>query len=369
MASILWKRVRTLGEGGFGVVSLASTSDNQPPTLERLPPLIAIKSCLLHRSQSLQEEEAFLSMFADSPYVIHCFRPNIELQDGVAVYNLLLEYASGGSLADRLHNYNSGKGLSEFEVRKHTRNVVLGLVHIHNRGVIHCDIKPHNILLAGSDEIAKIADFGLSMTLEQSRAEKHGLRGTERYLAPESVVDEKYGPKVDIWALGCTVYELMTGTPLWESEEDSQDSNVLYRIGFEEPMFQNAKLSNEAQDFLKRCLVKNPSSRWTAEMLLNHPFLNSSEVADNNVQPATKTTKKLKIIIRKPQQKIAFKNPSSRCTADMLLNRPFLNSSKVEDNVQQATKTAKKLKIILRRPQQKIAFKIQPHNRDLIIGH
>ncbi|XP_019236210.1 PREDICTED: LOW QUALITY PROTEIN: serine/threonine-protein kinase greatwall-like [Nicotiana attenuata] len=318
MVSLLWKRVRILGEGGFGVVSLASTSDNQPPTLERLPPLIAIKSCLLHRSQSLQEEEAFLSMFADSPYVIHCFRPNIELQDGVAVYNLLLEYASGGSLADRLHNYNSGKGLSEFEVRKHTRNVVLGLVHIHSRGVIHCDIKPDNILLAGSDETAKIADFGLSMTLEQSRAQKHGLRGTERYLAPESVVDEEYGPEVDIWALGCIVYELMTGTPLWESDEDSQDSNVLYRIGFEEPMFHNAKLSKEAQDFLKRCLVKNPRSRWTA---------------------------------------------------DMLLNQPFLNSSIIEDNVQPATKTPKKLKIILRRPQQKIAVKIQPHNRDLIIGH
>ncbi|XP_009627572.2 mitogen-activated protein kinase kinase kinase 20-like [Nicotiana tomentosiformis] len=369
MASVLWKRVRILGKGGYGVVSLASTSDNQPPTLERLPPLIAVKTCLLHRSQSLQYEEAFLSMFADSPFIIHCFRPNIELQDGVAVYNLLLEYASGGSLADRLHNYNSGKGLSEFEVRKHTTNIVLGLIHIHNRGVIHCDIKPDNILLAGTDETVKIADFGLSMTLEQSRTGNQGLRGTERYLAPESVVDEKYGTEVDIWALGCTVYELMTGTPLWESDEDSQDSNVLYRIGFEEPMFQNAKLSNEAQDFLKRCLVKNPRSRWTAEMLLNHPFLNSSKVADN-VQTATKTTKKLKIILRRPQQKTAIKNPSSRWTAaDMLLNYPFLNSSKVADKVQPATKTAKKLKIILRRPQHKIAFKTQPHKRDLIIGH
>ncbi|XP_019248726.1 PREDICTED: phosphoenolpyruvate carboxylase kinase 2-like [Nicotiana attenuata] len=316
MVSLLWKRVRILGEGGFGVVSLASTSDNQPPTLERLPPLIAIKSCLLHRSQSLQEEEAFLSMFADSPYVIHCFRPNIELQDGVAVYNLLLEYASGGSLADRLHNYNSGKGLSEFEVRKHTRNVVLGLVHIHSRGVIHCDIKPDNILLAGSDETAKIADFGLSMTLEQSRAQKHGLRGTERYLAPESVVDEEYGPEVDIWALGCIVYELMTGTPLWESDEDIDD--VLHRIGYEQPSYENAKLSAEAKDFVRSCLVKNPSSRWTADMLLNHSFLKSA----NNVQPATKTRKK---------------------------QSGYMS--------------------LLRRPHRKTAFKTQPHIRDLVIEH
>uniref|UniRef100_A0A1S3XP75 Mitogen-activated protein kinase kinase kinase 3-like n=2 Tax=Nicotiana tabacum TaxID=4097 RepID=A0A1S3XP75_TOBAC len=321
MAEALWKRVRTLVRGGFGVVSLGSTSNIQPAALERLPPLIAVKSCLLNRSGSLQEERAFLRMFEDSPYIIHCFRVNITQEDGVTLYNLLLEYASGGSLADRLQSYNSGKGLSEFEVRKHTRNVVLGLIHIHSRGVIHCDIKPDNILLVGTDETAKIADFGLSMTLEQSRAENQGLKGTERYMAPESVVDEEYGPEVDIWALGCTVYELMTGTPLWESDEDSQDSGILYRIEFEEPMFQNAKLSNEAQDFLKRCLVKNPSSRWTAKMLLNHSFLNSSKVADN-IQPATKTTKKLG-----------------------------------------------SYKIILRRPQQKIVFKTQPHNRDLIVEH
>ncbi|KAK4365766.1 hypothetical protein RND71_013646 [Anisodus tanguticus] len=309
MAELLWKRGRTLGAGGFGVVSLAFTSNAQLYGVT-LPSLIAVKSCMHTASQSLQEEAEFLRIFKDSPYIVRCFGANLTVEDGVILYNLMLEYASGGSLTDRLHNYNSGEGLPELEVKKHTKNVLLGLSHVHNRGIIHCDIKPGNILLVGTDEIAKIADFGLSMTLEQGINCEQGLiRGTERYMAPESVLNSEYGPQVDIWALGCTVYELLTGTPLWESDSGSEEDagdNVLYKIGFEEPKFQNSKLSNVAQDFLKRCLVKNPSSRWTADMLLNHPFLlNSSKVADT-----AKTSKKQSgylSVLRRPNGNLVFK--------------------------------------------------------------
>ncbi|KAJ8560225.1 hypothetical protein K7X08_004283 [Anisodus acutangulus] len=100
-----------------------------------------------------------------------------------------------------------------------------------------------------------IADFGLSVTLEQDMNEKHeSIRGTKSFMAPESVLNNKYGPEVDIWALGCTVYELLTGTALWESDsgrEEDADNDVWYKIGSEEPEFHNSKLSNEAQDFIK----------------------------------------------------------------------------------------------------------------------
>ncbi|MCD7462706.1 hypothetical protein HAX54_049168, partial [Datura stramonium] len=223
-------------------------------------------------------------MFKHYPSIIRCFGANLSFEDGVIHYNLILEYASSGSLAVVFHNCNS---LSESQVKKQTKNVLLGLSHIHNTRIIHCDIKLGNILLVGTDETANIADFRLSMTLEQGMNQKQGLiRGTTSYMTPESVLNAEYGPPVDIWALGCTFYELITGTPLWESDSGSQqdaDDDVLDKIEFEEPKIHNPKLSNEAQDFLKRCLVKNPSSRWTADMLLNHPFLlNSSNVVDTS---------------------------------------------------------------------------------------
>ncbi|KAK6791422.1 hypothetical protein RDI58_010503 [Solanum bulbocastanum] len=101
MAELLWKRVTTLGQGSFGAVSLASTSN----ALFRgvtLSSLIALKSCNLSDSQSLKEEFEILRMLNNSPYIIHYFRANISFEDNVNLYNLLLEYASGGSLADRL---------------------------------------------------------------------------------------------------------------------------------------------------------------------------------------------------------------------------------------------------------------------------
>uniref|UniRef100_M1DNF7 MAPKKK14 n=1 Tax=Solanum tuberosum TaxID=4113 RepID=M1DNF7_SOLTU len=97
-------------------------------------------------------------------------------------------------------------------------------------------------------------DFGLSITFEQNWKEKVGHRGTRRYMAPKVLLKKEYGPGVDIWSLECIVYEIITGKPLWESSNS-------------EPNFENPKLSTEAKDFLNNCLVKNPSARWSADML------------------------------------------------------------------------------------------------------
>ncbi|KAH0749217.1 hypothetical protein KY290_028449 [Solanum tuberosum] len=106
MAELLWKRGTTLGQGSFGVISLASTS-NALFCGVTLPSLIALKSCNLSASQSLKEEVKILRMFKHSPYIIHCFGANVSFEDNANLYNLLLEYASRGSLADRLRNCNS----------------------------------------------------------------------------------------------------------------------------------------------------------------------------------------------------------------------------------------------------------------------
>ncbi|MCE3050017.1 hypothetical protein HAX54_046312 [Datura stramonium] len=105
-AEVMWKRGKTLGKGEFSFVSLASTEAALIPSI---PSLIALKSCMLSRSQSLQDEREFLRMFEDCPHVIRCFGVKVTQEDGLLLYNLLLEYASAGSLADRL-------GLPELQV-------------------------------------------------------------------------------------------------------------------------------------------------------------------------------------------------------------------------------------------------------------
>uniref|UniRef100_A0A3Q7J651 Protein kinase domain-containing protein n=1 Tax=Solanum lycopersicum TaxID=4081 RepID=A0A3Q7J651_SOLLC len=151
-----WKRGITLCEGGFGVVSLASTS-NALFCGVTLPSLIALKSCDFNASHSLKEEVEILIMFKHSPYIVHCCGANISFDDNVNLYNLSLEYAFEGSLVDRLQNCNS---LLEFEVKKHRKNVLLGLSCIHNNGIIYCDIKPGNILLVGMDKLPRLLISG-----------------------------------------------------------------------------------------------------------------------------------------------------------------------------------------------------------------
>lgn len=140
-------------------------------------------------------------------------------------------------------------------------------------------------------------------------------------MAPESVINTEYTPKVDIWALGCTVYELITGTPLWE---DADGDDVLDKIEFEEPKLQNPKLSNEARNFLEKCLVKNPSTRWTADMLLNHTFLqNLSKVA--NIAKTRKKKIDSMSFLHQPIQKITFKIGHHKFSRQLLDPKPLLD--------------------------------------------
>ncbi|XP_059658757.1 mitogen-activated protein kinase kinase kinase 2-like [Cornus florida] len=171
-------------------------------------------------------------------------------------------------------------------------------------GYVHCDIKPHNILLVSEDtksfiiprlnlkrdkEIAKIADFGLAMKIGKKRSPK--LRGTAMYLAPESVRHQEYQPHSDIWAFGCTVLQLITGTSPWHCEPHTQPCDLLYHIGWGKKLPEIPSwVSKEAKDFLEKCLVDDPKSRWSADMLLGHSFVTSMGSATKDVKEETRNT-------------------------------------------------------------------------------
>ncbi|XP_070046198.1 mitogen-activated protein kinase kinase kinase 20-like [Nicotiana tomentosiformis] len=175
---------------------------------------------------------------------------------------------SAGSLADRI-GQNSRHGLQDFEVKQYAKSILLGLSHIHGRGFVHRDIKPDNILLVGTDKVAKIANFGFAKKVGgvKGQKRKHGLKGTPMYMAPESVLDNEYGPEADIWAFGCTVFEMVTGKIVWDCSEANNVVYLLCKIGMGSPDLQNKRLSKEDEDFLKKCLVKELRLRWTADML------------------------------------------------------------------------------------------------------
>ncbi|XP_043687428.1 mitogen-activated protein kinase kinase kinase 20-like [Telopea speciosissima] len=285
----MWRRGDTIGRGNFGTVSLATAKQKANRRRNHLPPLMAVKWAEVSHSWTLQKEREILTRLEGCPHILRCYGDEITTENGELTYNVLLEYASGGTLASRIKN--SHGGLPEAEVRRYTRSILQGLHHIHDRGYVHCDIKPKNILLvlrssssssetSHDDCVVKIADFGSAKnTMKEQRKKMNernslSLRGTPLYMSPETVARKEQEAPSDIWALGCVVAEMISGKPAWNCKSDMDVDELLSRIGFSRELPETpSKMSKEGKDFLKRCFVRTSMFRWTAAMLLHHPFV------------------------------------------------------------------------------------------------
>lgn len=258
-----WVRGPVVGRGSFSTVSLAAVVDG---------PLLAVKSASAATSSHLQHEELVLRDLKDCPCIISCFGGDVTVEsDGQQLYNLLLEYVPRGSLADLLLH----GPLSEIVVRKYARSILQGLSLVHSRGYVHCDIKPQNTLVSG-DGAVKIADFGLAK--KRGERAENSVRGTPLYMSPESILKKEYEPPMDVWSVGCLVAEMATGKPVWGRSRNDDVWGLLMRIGFDDGLPEiPSDMSEVGKDFLRRCFVRDPQSRWTADMLLKHPFVADSK--------------------------------------------------------------------------------------------
>ncbi|XP_021909832.1 mitogen-activated protein kinase kinase kinase 18-like [Carica papaya] len=264
---VSWVRGKCVGRGCFGTVNVAvKKSDGRVFAVKS----VDLDTCLPGQIESLENEIRILRSLSGSPYVV-----GILGEDVTASYrNLHMEYLPGGTVADMASTSSRlGADVDELLLRRYTWCVVSALRHVHSRGFVHCDVKGKNILVGPSYGAAKLADFGSAMELTRGVARSAAPivpRGSPLWMAPEVIRREYQGPESDIWSLGCTVIEMLTGKPAWED----RGFETLSRIGFSEelPRFPT-QLSELGRDFLDKCLRKEPSQRWTCDQLLEHPFL------------------------------------------------------------------------------------------------
>lgn len=181
---------------------------------------------------------------------------------------IFLEYCSGGSLRNL---YKKNGPLSEPHVVKYIRQVLEGLVYLHGQGVVHRDVKAANILLTNKGDI-KLTDFGVSTKVSTNTIKTYSIAGTPNWMAPEIISMDGTSTASDIWSLGATVVELLTGEPLYTHLNEMA---ALHAIVTDEHPPIPTFISTACKEFLLKCFEKQPSQRVNAKDLLKHKWLMS----------------------------------------------------------------------------------------------
>ena len=152
-----------------------------------------------------------------------------------------------------------------------------GLDYLHNKSIIHRDIKSDNILINEQGDV-KLSDFGFSCQLDKTngKSRRQSLVGTVCWMAPELVTSSKpgYDNAIDIWSFGILAIELAEGEP--PKIKAGQQEVIKNILRGPTPTISDT-WSDSFKDFVAKCLIKDPSTRPTASTLLDHPFLEGAE--------------------------------------------------------------------------------------------
>lgn len=182
--------------------------------------------------------------------------------------NIFLEYVPGGSVAMLLANYGV---FEESLIRNFVRQILSGLKYLHDKNIVHRDIKGANVLVDNKGCI-RITDFGISKKIEAEllTTKRESLKGSVYWMAPEVVKHSLYTFKGDIWSVGCLIIEMFSGVHPFPEFTQMQ---AVFRIGNSGTPTIPDDCSEEAKDLLKKTFSLDHKERPSASDLLEHAFL------------------------------------------------------------------------------------------------
>jgi serine/threonine protein kinase len=208
------------GSGGMADVYLAHD--------EVLDRNVAVKLLKDHLAQNHEfverfRHEARSAASLSHPHIVPVFDWG---ETGDGMYYIVMEYLPGGTLKDRITSKGALPARTAAAV---ALQVAEALQAAHEQGMIHRDIKPHNILITDSGHV-QVADFGIARAAEATTISDHGyIFGSAKYMSPEQAAGEQVGPASDLYSLGVVLYEMLTGRVPFEIETPA-DVPILHAL-------------------------------------------------------------------------------------------------------------------------------------------
>ncbi|XP_044724032.1 kinase [Hirsutella rhossiliensis] len=274
-----------LGKGNFGKVMLAETKRSR-----KLYAIKVLKKEFIIENDEVESIKSEKRVFLIANKERHPFLTNLHacFQTETRVY-FVMEYVSGGDLMLHIQRGQFGTKRAQF----YAAEVCLALKYFHENGVIYRDLKLDNIMLTLDGHI-KVADYGLCKEDMWYGSTTSTFCGTPEFMAPEILLDKKYGRAVDWWAFGVLIYQML----LQQSPFRGEDEDEIYdAILADEPLYP-IHMPRDSVSILQKLLTREPDQRLgsgptDAQEVMSQPFfrnINWDDIYHKRVQPPFKPT-------------------------------------------------------------------------------
>ena len=237
-----------LGRGGFGEVYFGVSDSGRE---------VALKAVQNYEEIELRGISHCMNL--KSPHLVTIFDVRHDAQGTPWV---IMEYVSGPSLREVLDDKDARNGMGEDQALYFMRELIKGMRYLHDAGVVHRDLKPHNIFF--EDGAVKIGDYSLSKAISNTHQTGHTTTvGSVHYMAPE-IGEGKYNKAVDVYALGVILFEMLTGQPPYVGESMGE---VLIKHITNEPDV--SEIREPFASTIKKAMARDPEERFQSvdEML------------------------------------------------------------------------------------------------------
>ena len=275
-----------LGAGGVATVHLArSRAISNPVALKRLyPHIMNIKELV-----GSFVDEARLARHLRHPGIARVY----EFGRFRGIYFIAFEFVPGPTLQQLQRHCIEHVGRIPIPVVVEIASQLCdALDHAHNvknelgfpMGIVHRDVSPSNVIVSSSGQV-KLIDFGLAKTKQSSVHSQAGvIKGKLNYVAPEYLVSGKIDARVDLWALGVVMYELLTSRRLFDAPDDFETMNRVRKLPIPRPSIANPRVTPELDEIVMCALERDPDRRWRSAAALREAL--RTVVAGNQVDNA-----------------------------------------------------------------------------------